>query len=265
MSEMSVEVQVGSVVVDAASVAHASRHKHGGLDPIATETPGAYAIPKADATGKLAAGFIPMGLISGGISTLDDLSDGSSYKRIAAAVATALNAGTYDAPKCTAFGIGDVKSLAEGYNIDTLFANGRYSVTRPTITGGGNFSSTGTYTIDVMKSSDGACIQLICRNGSVEFKFRRYDTVSWYTGSIWNALNDGNGGQPPAPKPRGEGTGLWYFVESATTPNVSGAVYAVLAFTSAGAFLGALPSQAANTNISAVLATTAKLFYYRTA
>jgi hypothetical protein len=41
--------------------AHASTHQHGGSDEVATATPTANAIPKADATGKLAAGWIPGG------------------------------------------------------------------------------------------------------------------------------------------------------------------------------------------------------------
>jgi len=39
--------------------AHAASHQNGGSDEIATATPGASAIPKADATGKLAVGWIP--------------------------------------------------------------------------------------------------------------------------------------------------------------------------------------------------------------
>jgi hypothetical protein len=39
--------------------AHAAEHKHGGNDEIATATPGANEIPKANATGKLAAGWLP--------------------------------------------------------------------------------------------------------------------------------------------------------------------------------------------------------------
>ena len=39
--------------------AHASEHQHGGADEIATATPGANAVPKADALGDLADGWIP--------------------------------------------------------------------------------------------------------------------------------------------------------------------------------------------------------------
>ena len=38
---------------------HASNHQHGGVDEVATETPAAYAIPKAGSTGDLDEGWIP--------------------------------------------------------------------------------------------------------------------------------------------------------------------------------------------------------------
>ena len=41
---------------------HASQHQNGGSDEVATATPGANAIPKADVTGKLAAGWLPSSL-----------------------------------------------------------------------------------------------------------------------------------------------------------------------------------------------------------
>ena len=40
-------------------MAHASQHQHGGSDEVATATPGANAIPKAEASGELATGWIP--------------------------------------------------------------------------------------------------------------------------------------------------------------------------------------------------------------
>jgi len=39
--------------------AHAASHQHGGADEVGTVTPGANGIPKADGTGKLAAGWVP--------------------------------------------------------------------------------------------------------------------------------------------------------------------------------------------------------------
>jgi len=40
-------------------VQHTADHKHGGDDEVATVTPAANAIPKADGTGKLAVGWLP--------------------------------------------------------------------------------------------------------------------------------------------------------------------------------------------------------------
>ena len=50
------------VTIDAglfARLDHAARHQHGGDDEVATATPGANAIPKADGTGKLDSGWLP--------------------------------------------------------------------------------------------------------------------------------------------------------------------------------------------------------------
>jgi len=46
--------------------AHAGSHQNGGPDEVATATPGANLIPKADGTGKLAAGWLPAGLSGSG-------------------------------------------------------------------------------------------------------------------------------------------------------------------------------------------------------
>jgi hypothetical protein len=44
---------------DYAAGTHASQHKHGGSDEVATATPAPNAIPKADSTGKLNSGWLP--------------------------------------------------------------------------------------------------------------------------------------------------------------------------------------------------------------
>lgn len=48
-------------------LSHAASHQHSGTDEVATATPAANAIPKADGTGQLAAGWIP---VSGSLATL---------------------------------------------------------------------------------------------------------------------------------------------------------------------------------------------------
>lgn len=47
--------------LESAPPSHASTHQNGGSDEVATATPGANAIPKADGTGALAAGWVPDG------------------------------------------------------------------------------------------------------------------------------------------------------------------------------------------------------------
>lgn len=48
-----------ATITGVAPAAHAASHKHGGSDQVATATPGANEIPKADGSGKLDAGWIP--------------------------------------------------------------------------------------------------------------------------------------------------------------------------------------------------------------
>lgn len=52
--------------------AHAASHKNGGADEVATTTPAAGAIPKADGTGKLPVGFIPATAPSAHATTHED-------------------------------------------------------------------------------------------------------------------------------------------------------------------------------------------------
>lgn len=52
-------ISIGVPDTDFAAASHAARHKHGGADEVATATPGANAIPKAEAGGTLNAGWIP--------------------------------------------------------------------------------------------------------------------------------------------------------------------------------------------------------------
>src|SRR5687767_3874189 len=49
----------GSAYVTVDGGPHAATHEHGGTDNLGTSVPAANAIPKADGTGKLAAGWIP--------------------------------------------------------------------------------------------------------------------------------------------------------------------------------------------------------------
>ena len=107
-----IKTALGSVF---ASLTHASSHQHGGADEIATATPAANAIPKADGSGKLdswisdasasakgkvqlaqtgvedatkvpkATGAELAALLDAGGYNLDGLDDGTTYKRVTAA------------------------------------------------------------------------------------------------------------------------------------------------------------------------------------
>ena len=57
---------------------------------------------------------------------LDVLSDGTTYKRIQAAKANAINGGTFDAASVLNFGIGQSAKLAYDADFNTLLGNGIY-------------------------------------------------------------------------------------------------------------------------------------------
>lgn len=61
VSEVGDVVQIDGSVLQNVLLSHADRHKHGGGDEVASATPGANLIPKADGTGKLDSGWMPTG------------------------------------------------------------------------------------------------------------------------------------------------------------------------------------------------------------
>lgn len=81
--------------------------------------------------------------------------------------------------------------------------------------------------------------------------------------------NDGNGGQPPAPKPTNTTTiGFWSYVGSRTTPNIAGALYSIICFDVSNGFVGALANVSANTDVAgagAPFTSTTQMMYWRTA
>ena len=139
-----------------------------------------------------------------------------------------------DADTVSEYGIGSVKLLSAGYNIDLLTVNGKYSVEAPTITGGAALSGAGNYSVDVFNPGDGGYyIQFVQRSGSREYLIRDNGTGSWVTGKMWNSLNDGNGGQPPGPKPNATASsiGEWKIIQTAAAANLdapAGGTWAIL-------------------------------------
>ena len=176
-----------------------------------------------------------------GSDNLDNIADGSSYKRILAAVATALNAGTYDAASVTAYGIGTTDPVYVG-DLNTAKEGGIYRCTssatnKPTATPGGSEISD-YFTLLVVPLSRDWLQQVAFCMGAAGGPIGYIYTRNYYSGStwgswypIWNALSDGNGGQPPAPKPKTDATtwlqGAVYHLASANntqldTPNPAG-------------------------------------------
>jgi len=137
-------------------------------------------------------------------SDLDDLADGTTYKRILAAIATALNAGTYDAAKCTAFGIGTAapSAVTTEAGLDAITGGGLYKFSSDTA---GPFPGGGV-TILALPYSAGA-FSLIAIQNAGGIKYRYTGEAAWKT--FWTSFSDGNGGQPPAPKPTTTGIGKW--------------------------------------------------------
>ena len=64
--------------------------------------------------------------INGGTYSEDDIADGTTYKRIQAAKANAINGGTFDAASVLNFGIGQSAKLAYDADFNTLLGNGIY-------------------------------------------------------------------------------------------------------------------------------------------
>lgn len=190
-----------------------------------------------------------------GSDNLDNIADGSTYKRVAAAVATALNADTYtanDADKVSAFGIGiSAVPVTTAETLDTMCTGGLYRVDSPT------GLPAGAHAVLVIPVSALYAKQFASSYVRKNLYIRNIENGvagSWY--EIWNASSDGNGGRPPAPKPQTGTTeaGLWGGTSGYTTPAYSG-TYAVIAFKS-GAFYGAVPAATPSADMNTWFGTT---------
>lgn len=72
VSENGDVVEVDGSALQTVLLSHNTRHQHGGADEVATATPAANAIPKADGTGKLDSGWMPTGTFTlAAVSTAD--------------------------------------------------------------------------------------------------------------------------------------------------------------------------------------------------
>jgi len=206
--------------------------------------------------------------------TLDNLTEGTTNKKILAAVADALNAGTYDAAKCTAFGLGGAALPSMG-DPDSQIAGGIYK-------DAGNYAHSPFYqsqaaSVIVMPYSNNTIIQIAfscdatystTAHSNIAYRTQNSGGAwsSWYR--VWNSSADGNGGQPPAPKPNDTTTAVGFVNGYATlgrvTPNISGAVYDVFGFSSSGGFLFRQAGIAANYDCININGNCAVIAFYRT-
>lgn len=191
----------------------------------ATGVPDATKVPKA-----LGADLVALITAAGytlspaeGTASLDGIADGTTYARVLSAIAAALNGGTYDAASVSAAGIGTIVMALSAIDADNLTAIKALKTGFYRVVNGSNWPDIqwGALNIEQLETSTGAEYTKITYSpysgidtGKKYTRFIRAGALtSWVT--EWNSYSDGNGGQPPAPKPN---TG-------ATIGKVSVAVY----------------------------------------
>lgn len=149
-----------------------------------------------------------------------------------AAVADALNAGTYnaanattadDADKVSAFGIGTKDATAlNGVSLNTIIVGGNFSFINCTDTPA-ELGADGGY-LEVHANSTSGYVRQV-----VKYEVGNSDNIrtlerSCYAGiwgnwkHVWNSSSDGNGGRPPAPKPLQTDTSLAGYENVASVP-----------------------------------------------
>lgn len=224
---MIVEVTVSNIVVDQAAVTHGSKHVSTGTDPIPLGTTSAAGVVQLATTGVEEATKVPKAtgadlaalLTAGGYTltapsganSLDGIADTATWKKVAAAVATALNADTYtanDADKVSAFGIGGIApSMAT--SLDNYVTAGFFKEA-------GNLTNSpwgsGIYSlVHVQEYAATLVVQTAYRisDGILGIRTRSLFGSTWTAWKeVWTSYTDGNGGQPPAPKPKAYASGL---------------------------------------------------------
>lgn len=266
---MIVEVTMSNIVVDSSAVNHGSKHISTGADPIpnATEVAGgivklgARGVPDATKVPKALGADIAALLTAAGYSlspatgsdNLDNIADGSTYKRVLAAVATALNAGTFsldnvadgtyytrivaaiaatinggtfDAAKCTAFGIGANSLVQYTGSLNALYTGGAYYYNKDST---GSPSALASGAMLVLPITSTVCIQFAIITSAVLHVYARVlSSGSGTWGELFTSSatvgSDTNAGQPPEPKTQtgtvnGIGYPLAVVVEDAPSPN----------------------------------------------
>lgn len=168
------------------------------------------------------------------------------------------------------FGIGAIKDLG-AVNLNSVLVNGFYKVVGGTNGPGG--TCYGTLIVNTYAASAGAeySHQVFIQTGSSTstktIYMRRCEGGTWDTwAQMWGSNNDGNAGQPPAPKPLYGSTaiGAWYDSASSSLPATG--TFAVISFKS-GAYYKAVAGVAGGSDMNTFFGTTGitTLAYWRTA
>lgn len=172
---------------------HHAKHQHGGSDEVATATAAANAIPKADGTGKLDAGWIPLSIAR--VTDINDHSDATTA-------------------------IHGVSGVVVGTTDSQTLTNKR--ITNPLITGnvvadispGGSLYSAANDTLARLTDSATA--------GSVSAGGGSFETWAIKRSTGWAAIGDGGTGSGTGPSLGGTDGGIAYKVNSSTLNTVPG-------------------------------------------
>ena len=136
-----------------------------------------------------------------GTASLDGIADGTTYKRVLAAIATALNAGTFDAATCKAFGIGSTSPASPNADLDLALTAGIFAGHIASFTHYPAGAS-GHFTLLALPSQSGErASQIFIDHALKKISIRNFISTWGPWDTIWTSSSDGNGGQPPAPKP----------------------------------------------------------------
>ena len=140
---------------------------------------------------------------------MSNIADDATYVKVQKAKADAINGGTFDAASVVAYGLGTNAPTAANSDLNDLRAGGmKYA----TYNASYHFPAgvTASSFVFTLPGSASTCAQILLDRGGYKIFVRYYISSAWQTGTgtdvdgwmqIFTAYTDGNGGQPPAPKP----------------------------------------------------------------
>jgi hypothetical protein len=166
------------------------------------------------------------------------------------------------------YGIGTVaKNLGNGVDFNTVWEGGFYRLGTSPL----NSPTADNYWyLHAMAESSSVVRQFAYRTNPAGRMFTRILASGvWSEWAImWNSANDGNGGRAPFAKPISRTAfnviGEMGIQASSTTPNISGAVFCVIAYNSSGQIVGADGQVGANIDVTAYWPSTTGMVCWRT-